>query len=317
MNAFLDQFYANGAVLILWGALLFHMVLPIPRTAHPAVLWQKFALLLTNKVNSNTHYQQSIISGGIACSLMMLPAFITLLALKPLVWQPQLFDLALLLLALDWRNTEKFSTRMFALIAKEKKEKARAELAPWVNRNTETLSMLGVGKASAETIIMSYGRGVVSVLFWYAIFGGIGAFLYRLLVELARTWSPSRKEFSPFGVPTIRLLALFDFIPLRLFSLFVIIGQRSGDAWQNLRTQSKSWPLPGPSWLLIITASKLQLSIGGPAIYENKKTIRARIGGRIAPTYLHLAQIQQLIIWRILAWVFFLSAGLFIFNQGL
>lgn len=75
---------------------------------------------------------------------------------------------------------------------------------------------------------MGFGRNVIGVLFWYGVLGGSGAFLYRLIAELARTWSPSRATFQPFGFTAVRILALLDWLPLRLFSLLIILGKQAG-----------------------------------------------------------------------------------------
>ncbi|MCW8332730.1 cobalamin biosynthesis family protein [Vibrio paucivorans] len=316
MDEFFNQFYANGALLVMWGALLFHLILPIPRQAHPATLWHKFAEQLADKVNTNTSYSQSIISGTLAWLLMTIPALLVLWALKPLVWQPQLFELALLLLAIDWRSTEKLASELTLALAKDDKKLARSLLAPIVNRETSSLSPLGLGKAGAETIIMGYGRNVVCVLFWYAIAGGSGALVYRLTAELARAWSPSRQQYSPFGIPVIRAVAVLDYVPLRLFSLMIVAGNRASHSFKLILAQSASWPLPGPAWLLTAVGGKLELALGGPAIYEKRKAVRAKIGGRIAPAAIHLAQLQKLLAWRLFAWIALQSILLFIVYRG-
>ncbi len=301
----------------MWGALLCHLILPFPREAHPAILWHKFAELLAQKVNTNNSYSQSILSGSLAWLLMIMPMVAVIFALKPLVWQPQLFELAFLLLAIDWRNTDKFSAQFVAALAREDKEQAKMLLKPVVNRSTESLSLLGLGKAGTETLIMSYGRNVFGVLFWYGIGGGIAAFVYRMAVELARAWSPSRVHFSPFGIPAIRIVALLDFIPLRLLALMVAIGNKSRAVMTLIKQQAASWPLPGPSWLLVSVGAKLELSLGGPAIYDGKKSVRAKLGGRIAPSALHMAQVQKLLAWRMLAWILIQSALMAAVYQGI
>lgn len=317
MEESFSHFYSNGALLVLWGALLFHLILPFPREAHPAILWHKFAEQLANKVNVNTNYSQSIISGTLAWLLMLFPMLAVLIALKPLVWQAELFELAFLLLAIDWRNTDKFSAKFVEAIAREDKEQAKMLIKPIVNRSTAPLSLLGLGKAGAETIIMSYGRHVVGVLFWYGIAGGIGAFMYRMSVELARAWSPSRKQFSPFGIPAIRAVAVLDFIPLRLFTCLILVGHRAQATMTLLKEQAKSWPLPGPAWLLVSVGAKLELSLGGPAIYGGHKAVRAKLGGRIAPSAIHIAQIQKMLAWRMFCWIIIQSLIMGIIFQGL
>ncbi|EMV9316175.1 cobalamin biosynthesis family protein [Vibrio vulnificus] len=317
MTELFDQLYANGALLILWGALLFHLILPIPRSSHPITLWHKFAELLADKVNTQQSYQQSLISGNLALLLMLFPCLAVLFALKPLVWQPQLFELALLLLALDWRSNESLAKALIRAMANEDKPAARSLLAPYLNRETTTLSQLGIGKAAAETLIMGYGRNVIGVLFWFALSGGIGALMYRLTVELARAWSPSRANYAPFGVAAVRLAAVLDFIPLRLFALMILLGKHAGQTWQGIRQQAASWPLPGPAWLLCAVGNKLQLSLGGPAIYQGKRAERAKIGGRIAPSALHIDQLQHLLARRILIWILLQSLLFGLIYQGI
>lgn len=317
MQEVFQQFYANGALLVMWGALLFHLILPIPRSAHPMTLWRMMAEQLANKVNRHHSYSQSLLSGSLATFVMVLPCLIVLLALKPLVWQAPLYELALLLLALDWRSTEALTQQLIKGMSQENKAQCRQKLKPYINRDTDSLSLLGIGKAGAETIIMGYGRNVVCVLFWYALTGGIGAFVYRLIAELARTWSPSRKQFAPFGKPVIQLLAALEIIPMRLFALSVAAGKDLSRVTSGMKHQVKSWPLPGPSWLLCCVGHKLQLSLGGPAFYQGTRTERARIGGRIAPSALHLSQIQTLLVWRIFAWLVIESLLLGLIHQGL
>ncbi|MDA0148704.1 cobalamin biosynthesis family protein [Vibrio sp. LaRot3] len=317
MEELFHQFYSNGALLVLWGALLCQAILPFPREAHPAILWHKFAELLASKVNNNNSYSQSLLSGSLAWLLMLAPMLAVLIALKTLVWQPVLFELAFLILALDWRNTERFANQFGQLLAKEDKQAAKQLIDPLINRSTDTLSLMGLGKAATETVIMSYSRNVVGVLFWYAIGGGIGAFMYRMAIELARAWSPSRQRFSPFGIPAIRALAALDFIPLRLFALMLLVGQRSKATMQLLKQQAASWPLPGPAWVLVTVGSKLELSLCGPAIYDGKKSVRAKLGGRIAPSAIHLDQTRKLLLSRIWVWLVLQSLIMGFIYQGL
>lgn len=311
-----SHFYANGALLVMWGALLFHLLLPIPHAAHPVTLWHKFAELLASKVNTPAHSAQNLLSGSLAWCLMMFPTMALLWALKPLVWQPQLFDLALLLLALDWRRQETFANQFTQALAKEDKPQARALIQPLVNRQTTTLSALGLGKAGVETLVMGFGRNVIGVMFWYGLLGGSGALIYRLIAELARAWSPSRSAFQPFGLPAIRILAVLDWLPLRLFSVLIIVGKQAGSVFKAVIQQSRSWPLPGTAWLLCAVGNKLQLALGGPAIYGEQKSVRAKIGGRIVPAAIHIAQVQRLIAWRILIWIALESLLLLLIYRG-
>ncbi|WP_375751315.1 cobalamin biosynthesis family protein [Vibrio sp. HN007] len=317
MQELFDLIYSNGALAVLWGALLFHLVLPIPLSSHPATLWRAFARILADKVNTNHSYSQSLISGSLAWLLMVIPAVIVLIALQPLVWQQQLFELALLLLAIDWRNNEKLANGLTDALTKEDKVKGRKLLEPLLNRDVSTLSPLGLGKAGAETVTLGFSRNVISVLFWYGLTGGIGAFTYRLIQELSRAWSPSRQAFLPFGLPAVRMLALLDYIPHRLFALMIAIGSKASTVFKLVIVQGKSWPTPGPGWVLAAIGGKLELSLGGPAIYSGKKTIRPKLGGRIAPSAIHLGQVKKLLAWKGLLWIVIQSLIMLAFYQGI
>nr|WP_245609142.1 cobalamin biosynthesis family protein [Vibrio rhizosphaerae] len=296
----------------MWGALVIHLILPLPRAAHPALLWHKFAEILAEKVNTQGSYAQRTLSGTLATLLMLIPALLVLIALEPLVWQPELYHLLLLILALDWRGFSTLSKPLLQALATEDKAQARNLLAERLNRQTETLSVVGLGKASAELLIVGQARQVIAVLFWYGLLGGIGAFMYRLIVELSRVWSPSVPSNYPFGLAASRLNAGCEWIPTRLFALLLMAGQSLSMIWTQTRQQSRTWPSRNVGWLLCSVGHKLSLSLGGPAIYEGKKSVRAKLGGRVVPSALHLSQIQRLLNQRTYIWIVVESLLMFI-----
>ncbi|MCW8330115.1 cobalamin biosynthesis family protein [Photobacterium sp. SDRW27] len=305
----------NSSLLILWGALAMQWLLPIPNTLHPLHFWQQLAIIIADRVNNpNDGRKQQLLSGFLAWSLMWATVLILLVALDQLVWIESAFQLILLWLALDWRNTAKFSKRFIRAYSREDKAYCRQLLATPLNRNTQNLSLLGLGKAGAETQLLAYGRLVAGVLFWYTLTGGIGALMYRLAVSLARVWSPSRERYRTFGLPAVRILAVLDIIPLRIFALLLCAGHNGKVALQGIIRQGENWLLPGPGWLLAAVGHKLSLSLGGPAIYDNRKMERPRLGGKIAPAALHLAQIEKIATNRLLIWIIIQSALIFIFQ---
>lgn len=295
---------SNSTLLALWGALALQWLLPIPSQLHPLQIWRHLALSLASKVNKpNDAPQQKRLSGLLSWLLLWLTVLIVLICLYQLVWFDTAFHLLLLWVALDWRNIHRFSKQFVRAYSREDKRQCRALLGTKVNRHTDSLSLLGLGKAGAETLLVGYGRLVAGVLFWYALAGGIGAILYRLAVELSRCWSPSRQQYRHFGQPATTALAVLDIVPLRLFALLLTVGHNAKVALRGLKQQGESWQLPGPGWLLAAAGHKLSLSLGGPAIYDQIKMERPKLGGRIAPAALHLSQIDRLANQRLWIWV--------------
>ncbi|CAM3516395.1 adenosylcobinamide-phosphate synthase [Vibrio aerogenes CECT 7868] len=313
MNPVIEIIQANSALLILWGALLIHFILPIPRHAHPVTLWHKFAEILAEKVNGPNSFTQKGISGAMAWALMVIPALILLIAFRPLVWQPEFYDLALLLLALNWREQTQLASGLIKALSTEDKQTARQLLSETNNRQTAALSIVGLGKAGAETLIVGQARQVVAVMFWYGIAGGCGAFIFRLITELSRAWSPSQPACYPFGVTSARLLALLEAIPSILFTGLLLPGKSL--PWRQIRTQAAIWPSFAPGWLLATVGNKLNLSLGGPAIYDGKKSVRTKIGGRIVPSALHLSQTQRMLNQRTFIWILAQSLITFMIMQ--
>ncbi|WP_339386051.1 cobalamin biosynthesis family protein [Vibrio caribbeanicus] len=317
MEGLFNDFYSNGALLILWAGLLVHRLLPLSREFHPTTIWRKFAIQLSNKVNTSTTASQAMLSGSLAWLLMMLPLFVVAISLGNLAWYQEVFELTLLVFALDWRNTDRFGKDFVTTLAREDKTHGKILIQPLINRSTASFSMVGLGKAGSETLIMSYGRNLVCVLFWYGLTGGVGAFLYRMAVELSRAWSPSRKQYSSFGQMATRTVALTELVPMRLFALLITSGRRALATIQLIKLQASSWPLPGPAWLMVSVGAKLQLSLGGPAIYDRHKSIRTKVGGRIAPSAIHVAQVHQLLKQKCYLWVLAQSVIMGLVYQGL
>ncbi|WP_318454465.1 cobalamin biosynthesis family protein [Photobacterium leiognathi] len=317
MESLVALLTTNSSLLALWGALLLHWVLPIPYPLHPIVIWQRLALLIAERVNHpKENPSQRILAGSLAWFLMSGTVLILLFAFSQLVWYQTIFQMTLLWMAIDWQTSAKLAKQFNQAYNLEHKGRCRELLADHVNRNTENLSLLGLGKAGAETLLLGYGRNVIGVLFWYAIGGGIAAIMYRLAIGLARTWSPSREQYRFFGLPAIRIALILDIVPLRLFALLITLGQNAKLAFKGLMQQGENWQLPGPGWLLVATGHKLSLSLGGPAMYNQIKMERPRIGGKIAPASLHLAQIQQLMTSRLWCWII-IESGLLILFHGL
>jgi len=247
---------------------------------------------------------------------MIIPAVILLIALSPLVWQQQLFNLALLILSLDIRNQRQFSAHLIDSLSKEDKTASRKLLSEWLNRRTQTLSFIGIGKAGAETLLIGTARNIICIVFWYGLLGGIGAFTYRIVSELHRIWSPSRTKFHPFGQFTFRLLTLLEIIPVILFSSLLFVGKDSISRLRLVLQQSTSWTSNHIGYLIAVAGVKFNLSLGGPALYEHQKFIRAKLGGRVAPSSFHLSLLQRGLTIRIFIWLIVQSMVMFLLHKG-
>ncbi|MDD1794175.1 cobalamin biosynthesis family protein [Enterovibrio sp. ZSDZ42] len=313
----LDALLGYSTLLAMWGALLLHWFFPIPSELNPLSLWRQVAYAIAEKVNHvEDAPSQQRLAGGLALSVMWLTLAVLLIALSQIVWVPWLFDLLLLWFSLSWKPLTQSMLALEAFLLREDKPAARTLLAQSLNRDTYSLSPVGIAKAGCETLLIGYARGLISILFWYAIGGGIAAFLYTLIVQLSRCWPTRREEFVEFGRPTSVLLSIVDALPSQLFALLIATGHRFEPALSAIREQGREWSFNGAGWILAASGAKFQLALGGPALYDDRKISRPRIGGEISPSPLHLALLNQQLRQKALLWIL-LQSFLMWFAHGL
>ena len=154
---------------------------------------------------------------------------------------------------------------------------ARRALAGWRGGWTGEFASEDVARLSIERGLVDAYRQVFAVLFWFIVLPGpMGAVLYRAAVLLADEWrgtapgddlTPIARSRAEFGKPAQGLLALLDWIPVRLTALsFAIVGDFE-DAAYCWRMQAKTWPAAegGESMGIVLAsgAGALGVQLGG------------------------------------------------------
>ena len=197
---------------------------------------------------------------------------------------------------------------------------ARRALAAWRGGAVSELTSEDVARLAIERGLVDAYRQVFAVIFWFVILPGpVGAVLYRAAALLALEWgtlapgveatplTPARGEF---GRPARQVLALLDWIPVRLTALsFAIVGDFE-DSVACWRAQAHLWAIPdgGPAMgiLLASGAGALGVVLGGPLpVLIGEPEVRAELGTGepAAPDMLPSAVglvWRALIIWMLL-----------------
>jgi adenosylcobinamide-phosphate synthase len=197
---------------------------------------------------------------------------------------------------------------------------ARRALAAWRGGAVSELSSEDVARLAIERGLVDAYRQVFAVIFWFVILPGpMGAVLYRAAALLAREWgmlapgieaSPHTQARSEFGRPARQVLALLDWIPVRLTALsFAIVGDFE-DAVACWRAQAHLWAIAdGGTAMGILLASgagALGVVLGGPLpVLVGEPEVRAELGTGepAAPDMLPSAVglvWRALIIWMLL-----------------
>jgi adenosylcobinamide-phosphate synthase len=96
---------------------------------------------------------------------------------------------------------------------------ARRHVGWMVSRQTTNLDAAGVAGACIESTLENGNDAVFGTLFWFALFGGAGALLFRLANTLDAMWGYRDQRFADFGWAAARLDDLLNFVPARLTAL--------------------------------------------------------------------------------------------------
>ncbi|MBA3507070.1 MAG: CobD/CbiB family protein [Betaproteobacteria bacterium] len=189
-----------------------------------------------------------------------------------------LWNVAVLYFLMGFRRFSHCVSEIVAALKANELAAARRALAKWGGGATSDLSSEDVARLSIERGFVDAYRQMFAVLFWFAILPGpAGAVLYRAAALLAEEWKGEVPGVEPsslvqarteFGRPARQLLALLDWIPVRLTALsFAIVGDFE-DAVACWRTQARLWAKQdGGVAIGILLASgggALGVQLGGP-----------------------------------------------------
>jgi adenosylcobinamide-phosphate synthase len=197
--------------------------------------------------------------------------------------------LAVRALLIDWGLAVR-SLRDETLRASEapELERARAELAMVVGRDTGGLDRAGVCRACVETVAENCNDAVVAPLFWYAVGGVVGLWAFKAVNTLDSLVGYRDERYRRLGWASARLDDLAGLLPARLTWLLIsagslLVGERPAGAlrvgWRDGRKHSS----PNAAWGEAAMAGALGVQLGGEATYRGVPYEKPRLGDPGAP----------------------------------
>lgn len=102
-------------------------------------------------------------------------------------------------------------------------EKARKAVSMIVGRDTDILDEKGIAKAAVETVAESTSDGVIAPLFYMALFGPAGAFVYKAINTMDSMIAYKNKRFEDFGFIAAKSDDVANLIPSRICALIMIL----------------------------------------------------------------------------------------------
>lgn len=143
-------------------------------------------------------------------------------------------------------------------------EEAKTFASRLIKRDTTKLDAPGISSAVIETISVSLLNDVFAPLFFFSIFGIVGAFISRVLNVTDTLVGQKNRRNYQFGKWPAILHTVFNYIPAKMLSFFVMLGSEL----LNYRVRNISFMAarssvdsPNNGWAMGSMASSLNLRL--------------------------------------------------------
>ncbi|PUA18019.1 adenosylcobinamide-phosphate synthase CbiB [Glaciimonas sp. PCH181] len=306
------------ALLAIAGVAL-DMLLGETRRWHPLVGFGQLANLLERRLNRSPSADQhrSILRGALAWSLAVVPlVLVAVLFLKTLPFFAALIVHAVLLyFCIGLRSLRDHTVPIAQALAADDLATARHLTGRIVSRDTENAAAADLSKAAVESLLENGNDAVFGTLFWFAIAGGPGAVLFRLVNTLDAMWGYRTARYNLFGRVAARIDDALNWAPARLTAVSYAVLGKTSLALHCWRTQAPAWPSPNAGPVMSAGAGALGLALGGAAIYDGVIENRPPLGSGTEANGADIRRAWCLVLRTTLLWLAVLSACAIIFYQ--
>lgn len=182
---------------------------------------------------------------------------------------------------------------------------ARAAVGLIVGRDVERLDESGVAAAAIESLAESFNDGVVAPMFWFAVGGLPGLFVYKAVNTADSMIGHHEPRWRAFGWASARFDDLLNLIPARCAGAVLALVGRGG--WKTMLRDAGKHASPNAGWPEAAMAGALGVRLGGPAWYDGQRAERPVLGEGRAATPDDLARALRLyllacaVLWMMLA----------------
>ena len=159
---------------------------------------------------------------------------------------------------------------------------ARLAVSMIVGRDTQSLDMPGVLRATIESVAENLTDGVLSTLFWAAIgtlLGGafgcaVAVVLHRVANILDALWGKKNEEYRRFGTFAARTDDALNYLPARLSLPLIALASLFIRKTSTPKAFIMGWkyryahPSPNSAWSEATFAGALDLQLSGPISYK-------------------------------------------------
>jgi adenosylcobinamide-phosphate synthase len=203
-------------------------------------------------------------------------------------WAGRLAELLLLYWGIAARDLNDHALRVARALEQNQLQEARHACAQIVGRDTASLDEPEICRAAIETVAENLPDGVTAPLFWAALAGVPGLWMYKAASTLDSMWGHRDQKYELFG----KMAALTDdaltWLPARLTApLMCALAGRVGGlpkrAWQILRRDGRKHASPNAGLAEAAMAGSLGVRLGGMNFYAGEPHHAPLLGDALRP----------------------------------
>lgn len=298
--------YTYGTALAVIAAVLLDALLGEPKRWHPLVGFGNLANGIEHRLNKAINPLTARIAGLLSWFLLLTPfAAVSHIATRSsltndvIAW---LADVLLLYFAIGARSLMQHAQQIYQPLSQHDLKDARHAISMIVSRDTSQLNENEIATATVESVLENGNDAIFGAIFWFLLFGGTGALIFRLANTLDAMWGYRTPRFLYFGWAAARLDDLLNLIPARLTALSYALCGHTPSAIKCWLTQANTWYSPNAGPVMATGAGALRVKLGGAAIYHGTIKQRPTLGIGETPKASHILDSIKLVKRSLVLW---------------
>ena len=232
------------SIVVIGLAILLDLTFGDPKNRyHPTAWIGNLIGIITTRMKNENYILEKF--GGIF--IVLIPVCISVIVLSSLNFSIDLINveslsilisiisgIVLFKMTIAIKGMEKHALSVLDSIQKNNLDQARTNLSMIVKRNTKNLDKNHILSGTLESLSENIVDGITGPMFYFAIFGLPGAFVYRIINTVDSMVGYKTQMFKNLGWFGANCDNILNYIPSRLTGLTIVLGSMLlGYDWKN------------------------------------------------------------------------------------